>query len=309
MRKPIQYGEEAYEELLIPIAQKLMEDHVHYPMTLIFFTKLQHCGLAYRVFERVIRERQYVGDTVKPSHRLFNQYHNPQTKRMKADIISEIVKVDSNIRVVFATSSLGMGVDIPSVKQIIHLEPPSSLEAYMQQVGRGGRNSEENVKAVLYYNNSDISKNVKHMTDEMRKYCLMGTDTNEPQCLRAYLIRHFNFEVNKQNICCSNCDERNVSLDESFAELAVDDRKKVRSAAMNLPRFIQDVRSILQKWSPSDADALLYEIPEFPTTLPKDIADDVQYVDNPNYLLRFGIWDEKLAESIYNCILEQTYAL
>ena len=39
----------------------------------------------------------------------------------------------------FATSALGMGVDAPYVTNIIYITPPSSLEAYMQEIGRAGR--------------------------------------------------------------------------------------------------------------------------------------------------------------------------
>ena len=45
-------------------------------------------------------------------------------------------KADSQVRVLFATSALGMGVD---VTKVIHISPPSNLESYMQEIGRAGR--------------------------------------------------------------------------------------------------------------------------------------------------------------------------
>jgi ATP-dependent DNA helicase RecQ len=41
--------------------------------------------------------------------------------------------------VLVATSAYGMGVDIPSVRLVVHSEAPGSLEAYVQQAGRAGR--------------------------------------------------------------------------------------------------------------------------------------------------------------------------
>ena len=58
---------------------------------------------------------------------------------MKKAIIGEIRKTDSRIRVLFATSALGMEVDAPSVEHVIHITPPSNVGSYLQEVGRAGR--------------------------------------------------------------------------------------------------------------------------------------------------------------------------
>ena len=43
------------------------------------------------------------------------------------------------VRVAVTTSAFGMGVDIPTVRQVVHIALPSSLEEYYQQAGRAGR--------------------------------------------------------------------------------------------------------------------------------------------------------------------------
>jgi superfamily II DNA helicase RecQ len=49
--------------------------------------------------------------------------------QMKLQVYNEFKKKDSIIRLVFATEALGMGVDIPDIRRIIHLGPPYSVES------------------------------------------------------------------------------------------------------------------------------------------------------------------------------------
>ena len=62
-----------------------------------------------------------------------------QTTEMKEEILKQLCSQESTIRVVFATVAMGMGVDMPVVRQIIHIGPPCSVKAYFQETGRAGR--------------------------------------------------------------------------------------------------------------------------------------------------------------------------
>lgn len=58
--------------------------------------------------------------------------------------------------VMLATPAFGLGIDKPNVRQVIHGEVPSSLEAYFQEIGRAGRDGNA-AFAHLFYDQDDVS--------------------------------------------------------------------------------------------------------------------------------------------------------
>ena len=70
----------------------------------------------------------------------------------------------SKVRVMVATNAFGMGIDKPDVRLVIHMDCPSSLEAYFQEAGRAGRDGKKSY-AILLYNDADSSKLMKRIAD------------------------------------------------------------------------------------------------------------------------------------------------
>lgn len=68
------------------------------------------------------------------------------------------------VRVIVATNAFGMGIDKPDVRLVVHVDCPSSLEAYFQEAGRAGRDGHKSF-AVLLYNTGDHQKLEKRVTD------------------------------------------------------------------------------------------------------------------------------------------------
>ena len=66
--------------------------------------------------------------------------------------------INNDIGVIVATSAFGMGVDKSDVGLVIHYDISDSLENYIQESGRAGRNKSMHADCYVLYNETDLDK-------------------------------------------------------------------------------------------------------------------------------------------------------
>lgn len=113
--------------------------------------------------------------------------------------------------VMTATIAFGMGIDKSDVRFVFHADLPASLEAYYQEIGRAGRDSEP-ARAHMLFGLGDIRMRRQFIEDEdsneerkrrehQRLAALLGY-CESPSCRRQVLLGYFGEEAEP----CGNCD-------------------------------------------------------------------------------------------------------
>ena len=86
--------------------------------------------------------------------------------------------MEGDAEIVVATNAFGMGVDKADVRTVVHWAIPKSVEAYYQEVGRGGRDGKP-ARALLLASRADLGRLINFIKG----------DAVEPDDVLAYLRR------------------------------------------------------------------------------------------------------------------------
>lgn len=82
-------------------------------------------------------------------------FHGGLQPETKKNVQQRFIR--GELRVIAATNAFGMGIDKPDVRLVIHADVPGSLENYLQEAGRAGRDRRA-ARCVLLYAQEDVER-------------------------------------------------------------------------------------------------------------------------------------------------------
>jgi ATP-dependent DNA helicase RecQ len=83
------------------------------------------------------------------------RYHGKMTDKDRTEHQARFMKKGKRI-VMVATSAFGLGIDKPDIRYIVHYQAPASLERYLQEAGRAGRDGHA-ARCILLFDESDLA--------------------------------------------------------------------------------------------------------------------------------------------------------
>ena len=101
------------------------------------------------------RQTQEVAEFLQNKEVAADYFHASVSPETKKNVQQRFIA--GELRVIAATNAFGMGIDKPDVRLVIHADIPGSLENYMQEAGRAGRDREM-ARCVLLYATDDVER-------------------------------------------------------------------------------------------------------------------------------------------------------
>ena len=133
---------------------------------------------------------------------LIEMYHSETSEEKKA---IENLTNDSLLRVVVATSALGMGVNVASCHNVIRYGPPKSAVDFLQETGRVGRDGQHSCAILLFHGHQ-----LRNVDQDIKDF-LKSTECRRLQILKPFLsdeeLRSVQSTSTGQHVYCDICEQ------------------------------------------------------------------------------------------------------
>lgn len=154
----------------------------------------------------------------------------PFNGRMDSDnkIKNQDEFMSGNVDIIVATSAFGMGVDKSDVGLVVHYDISDSLENYVQEAGRAGRDPNLTAQCFVLYNDNDLDKHF---------ILLNQTKLSLSEIQKVWqAIKSFTHQ--RQHVCCSALEiARQAGWDDSVSD--IETRVRTALSALEQSGYIE----------------------------------------------------------------------
>lgn len=155
-------------------------------------------------------------------------------------IVNQEAFIRNQIQVIVATSAFGMGVDKKDVKLVIHYDISDSLENYVQEAGRAGRDQSLNAECFVLYNDKDLDQHFMLLNQTKLSF-------NEIQQVWKAIK---DLSKTRQSIICSPLEiARQAGWDDSVPE--IETRIKTAISALENAGYVKRGRNVPRVYATS----------------------------------------------------------
>ncbi|MGL4986911.1 MAG: RecQ family ATP-dependent DNA helicase [Treponemataceae bacterium] len=163
-------------------------------------------------------------------------YHAGLLKEEK-DIVEQWF-YNKNDAILVSTCAFGMGVDKKDIKTVVHLDAPTTAEAYIQEAGRGGRDGSI-AKAILLWSIEDTKKALRFSMNSRQR--VLYNFATSSTCRRQVLLDALGGET----VVCDGCDICEKKAKNSFEEVYL--VKNLKKRLRKNRKFLSEEVKILKK--------------------------------------------------------------
>lgn len=199
------------------------------PKTIIYCKSQKDCGRLFCHFKTELGASAFATSEQTSCNMVIGMFHHNTLQKHKDRVFDSLFALDGICRVVFATTALGMGVNIRDVRMVIHYGPPRHIDDFIQEIGCAGRDMNPS-KAILLFNGNHL----RQCDESVLQYA-----SSKNQCLRKILLQEFDNnatdlkDINSHK-CCSICHTKcQCTGDSCDAEMLNVVSKQVKSNLTN----------------------------------------------------------------------------
>jgi ATP-dependent DNA helicase RecQ len=156
-------------------------------------------------------------------------YHGQMNAVDREFLLSQFTgRIKPEINNIICTNAFGMGLDIPNVHLVIHWVQPESVEDYLQEFGRAGRDDKPSIALIFKSrNDTDLRFYMAELT--AKEAAKKGLDAQNSLSIKKENIK----ELDRMTLDRRRCFRKQI-----MAYFKEDKKRKIRSIAMMIIEWI-----------------------------------------------------------------------